>query len=233
MDKIMLQRNDILTHYIQHFQAQTNLQAAARQRPVAISNQSRSCNWYVREGIKTPAAQRTFSAALDQATKEKALAQQSQTTRKTTASADYTVQAGDTLWSLAVNKFHVNVEDLAKDNQIDDPDKIQVGQKLTIKKAEPPPPGQVVASWYGKDFHGKTMANGSPYNMYANTIAHKDLPLGTKVELKNPRTGQTITAVVTDRGPYVDGRDVDLSYGVAQRLSMIQNGVDTLVMKVL
>jgi rare lipoprotein A len=77
------------------------------------------------------------------------------------------------------------------------------------------------------------MANGAPYNMYADTIAHKDLPLGTKVELNNPRTGQTITAVVTDRGPYVAGRDVDLSYAVAKKLSMVQNGVDTLIMKVL
>jgi rare lipoprotein A len=77
------------------------------------------------------------------------------------------------------------------------------------------------------------MANGDPYNMYANTIAHKDLPLGTKVELNNPRTGQTTTAVVTDRGPYVMGRDVDLSYGLARKLSLVQEGVDTLVMKVL
>jgi rare lipoprotein A len=51
--------------------------------------------------------------------------------------------------------------------------------------------------------------------MHANTIAHKELPLGTRVELKNPRTGQTASAVVTDRGPFIEGRDIDLSYGLA------------------
>jgi rare lipoprotein A len=120
------------------------------------------------------------------------------------------------------------------DNGIENPDLIQVGQKLKIRtKAQSQSPSQVVASWYGGSFHGKPMANGDPYNMYANTIAHKDLPLGTKVELNNPRTGQTTTAVVTDRGPYVTGRDVDLSYGLARKLSLVQEGVDTLVMKVL
>lgn len=231
MSEIMIQKNVILTRFIQHFQAQANLQRTSTQTPVSAPG--KSCNWYLREGMKAPASQKSFSSTLDQATRVKVLSQQSGINKKRSETSEYTVQAGDTLWNLAVNKFHVNVSDLAKENGISDPDKIQIGQKLTVTKAAPPPASQVTASWYGKDFQGKTMANGSPYNMYANTIAHKDLPLGTKVELKNPRTGQTTTAVVTDRGPYIDGRDVDLSYGVAQRLSMVQNGVDTLVMKVL
>ena len=77
------------------------------------------------------------------------------------------------------------------------------------------------------------MANGEPFNMHAATIAHKELPLGTKVELKNPQTGQKVLAVVTDRGPYIEGRDVDLSYGLARRLNMVDKGVGKLVMRVL
>jgi rare lipoprotein A len=57
--------------------------------------------------------------------------------------------------------------------------------------------------------------------------------LGTEVELNNPRTGQTTRAVITDRGPFVEGRDIDLSYGLACKLSLVENGVDTLVMRVL
>jgi rare lipoprotein A len=132
-----------------------------------------------------------------------------------------------------VREFHVNLEDLIEDNDITNPDVIAVGQKLEIRIPQPQPPSEVVASWYGIDYHGRPMANGDPYDMYANTIAHKDLPLGTTVELNNPRTGQTTRAVVTDRGPFIEGRDVDLSYGLACQLSLVENGVDTLVMSVL
>jgi rare lipoprotein A len=76
------------------------------------------------------------------------------------------------------------------------------------------------------------MANGEIYNMYAATIAHKDLPLGTKIELENLDTGTKVNAVVTDRGPFVKGRDVDLSYGLARRLSLLEKGVDRLIMRV-
>ena len=92
---------------------------------------------------------------------------------------------------------------------------------------------KVVASWYGQYHHGRLMANGEPFNMFAATIAHKDLPLGAKVRLENPETGQHVIATVTDRGPYVAGRDVDLSYGVAKRLSLTKEGVGKLLMTVL
>ena len=90
-----------------------------------------------------------------------------------------------------------------------------------------------MASWYGKDYHGRPMANGEFFNMYANTIAHKELPLGTRVELENPMTGKSVMAVVTDRGPYIEGRDVDLSYGLARMLSLVNKGVGKLKMRVL
>ena len=84
-----------------------------------------------------------------------------------------------------------------------------------------------------RNFHGKPMANGQRYNMYADTIAHRLLPLGTEVELENPLTGQRVKAVVTDRGPFVTGRDVDLSYGLARKLDLVRKGVGGLVMRVL
>lgn len=146
---------------------------------------------------------------------------------------EYTIKENDTIWDLAVKRFHVNPEDIIRDNGIKDPRKIQPGQKLQIRLPSYPERTDVVASWYGREYHGKPMANGQIYNMNAAIIAHKDLPLGTKVELENPLTNERVSAVVADRGPYVEGRDVDLSYGLAKRLSLVEKGVGPLVMRVL
>ena len=231
MTEYMVQKGDSIARVTKRLQ--TDWQTLRNQNSAAVGRSGKNGNWFLREGASVKVNQKSFSAVLDQATKKPVTTQQPQVVPKQDGSTEYTVQAGDTLWGLAVRKFHVNLKDLVSDNAIENPDLIQVGQKLTIRKTAPQPAGEVTASWYGQDFQGKPMANGSPYNMYANTIAHKDLPLGTKVELNNPRTGQTITAVVTDRGPYIAGRDVDLSYGLAQKLSLIQDGVDKLVMRVL
>jgi rare lipoprotein A len=146
---------------------------------------------------------------------------------------EYTVRSGDTLWKLARQKYQVSVEDLMKDNQIEDPTRLQVGQKIKIRITDKPEETQrVVASWYGEPYHGRPMANGEIYNMYAETIAHRDLPLGTMVELSNPQTGQKVTAKVTDRGPFIAGRDVDLSFNLAQKLSLVKKGVGPLLMRV-
>ncbi len=81
-----------------------------------------------------------------------------------------------------------------------------------------------VASWYGRDFHGKTTANGERYNMYAMTAAHKLLPLGTKVRVTHLRNGKSIVVRVNDRGPFVGDRIIDLSYASAKELGMIGTG---------
>ncbi len=83
----------------------------------------------------------------------------------------------------------------------------------------------VVASWYGKQHHGKTMANGQPFNMYADTVAHKKIPLGTRLTVTNPKNGASVQVKVTDRGPYIPGRNLDLSYGVARKLGVVAAGV--------
>jgi rare lipoprotein A len=146
---------------------------------------------------------------------------------------EYTVRPGDTLWSLATKKFHVHMEQLASDNGIKDLGKISPGQKIRVRLPSYAGQQAVTASWYGLEHHGKLMANGEPFNMYGATIAHKDLPLGTRVELQNPGAAKKVLAVVTDRGPFVPGRDVDLSYGLAQRLALVDKGVGRIVMRVL
>ncbi|HBE93956.1 MAG TPA: septal ring lytic transglycosylase RlpA family lipoprotein [Desulfovibrio sp.] len=82
-----------------------------------------------------------------------------------------------------------------------------------------------VASWYGDDFHGKKTASGDVYDMYAVSAAHKTLPLGTVVRVTNLQNGRQVDLLVNDRGPFVDGRIIDLSYGAAQQLGSARQGI--------
>ena len=81
------------------------------------------------------------------------------------------------------------------------------------------------ASWYGSRFHGRRTANGETYDMYAYTAAHPTLPFGSLVRLVNPRTGRSQLVRINDRGPFVDDREIDVSYGVARRLGMTEKGL--------
>ena len=82
-----------------------------------------------------------------------------------------------------------------------------------------------LASWYGIDFHGKKTATGETYDMFSVSAAHKTLPLGTKVRVTNLENGRELELTVNDRGPFVDGRIIDLSYASARLLGMADNGV--------
>ena len=82
-----------------------------------------------------------------------------------------------------------------------------------------------LASWYGKDFHGKPTANGETYDMYGVTAAHRELPLGTVVDVTHLGNGRKVRVRINDRGPFVRGRILDLSYGAAQKLGMVGEGV--------
>ena len=81
-----------------------------------------------------------------------------------------------------------------------------------------------VASYYGKGFHGRRAANGEVFDMHAMTVAHKSLPFGTKLQVTNMSNGRSVVVRVQDRGPYIRGRVLDLSYGAAQAIGMIQSG---------
>jgi rare lipoprotein A len=80
------------------------------------------------------------------------------------------------------------------------------------------------ASWYGSDFHGKETSSGEVYNMHALTAAHKTLPLGVYVKVQNKKNGREIVVRVNDRGPFIDGRIIDLSYSAARNLGVVQSG---------
>jgi len=81
-----------------------------------------------------------------------------------------------------------------------------------------------MASWYGPSFHGKPSASGEPYDMWALTAAHRTLPFGTWVQVTKVETGKRVTVRINDRGPFIKGRIIDLSYGAARELAMIGEG---------
>ena len=80
------------------------------------------------------------------------------------------------------------------------------------------------ASWYGTKFHGQRASSGETYNMYAMTAAHKTLPLPTYVEVTNLDNGRKAVVKVNDRGPFHDGRIIDLSYAAATKLGVVATG---------
>ncbi len=74
-------------------------------------------------------------------------------------------------------------------------------------------------SYYGSKFHGKRTASGSIFNMNAMTAAHKTLPFGSEVEVTNKKTKQSVIVKITDRGPFIKGRILDLSKGAAGKIN--------------
>ena len=80
------------------------------------------------------------------------------------------------------------------------------------------------ASWYGPNFHGKLTSNGEVYNMYSMTAAHKTLPLGVYVRVHNLANGRQAVVRINDRGPFVKGRIIDLSYAAAKDLGVVGPG---------
>lgn len=85
--------------------------------------------------------------------------------------------------------------------------------------------GEMKASWYGPKFHGKSTANGEIYDQMAFTAAHKSLKFGTLLRLTNLKNGKSVVVRINDRGPYIHGRDLDLSKAAAESLEMMNPGV--------
>ena len=81
-----------------------------------------------------------------------------------------------------------------------------------------------IASWYGPNFHAKKTSNGETYNMYAMTAAHKTLPMNTVLRVDNLENGKSIIVRINDRGPFVDGRIIDLSNVAARKIDMVRKG---------
>jgi rare lipoprotein A (peptidoglycan hydrolase) len=92
---------------------------------------------------------------------------------------------------------------------------------------------QCLTGWYGEDFDGQPTANGETFDMYATTAAHPTLPLGSIVRIINPRNHRSQIVRINDRGPYVEGRELDVSYEVARRLGFDNKGLATVRVELL
>ena len=88
-----------------------------------------------------------------------------------------------------------------------------------------------VASWYGPNFQGMETASGKTFDMYDYTCAHKDYPFGLWLKVTNTSNNKTTFCLVNDRGPYVGGRDLDLSYAAAKEIKMIKQGTCEVMFK--
>ncbi|MBF9017844.1 MULTISPECIES: septal ring lytic transglycosylase RlpA family protein [unclassified Oceanispirochaeta] len=89
-----------------------------------------------------------------------------------------------------------------------------------------------IASWYGGKFHGRLTANGETFNTHELTAAHKQLPFNTMVTVTNKTNGKSVQVRINDRGPFVDGRTIDLSYAAAVQLEMIKTGTAPIILQV-
>ena len=101
---------------------------------------------------------------------------------------------------------------------------IAYGCTTTAPQPREPEKLHGVASWYGQEFAGRTTANGEIFDPMLLTAAHRTLPFGTIVDVRNPKTGQSVRVRVNDRGPYVGDRLIDLSYAAARQIGLIDPG---------
>lgn len=106
--------------------------------------------------------------------------------------------------------------------------KTQKVESKTQEEVTNPPTEKTLrgyASWYGKELHGKPTASGEIFDMYKMTAAHRDFPMGSLVLVKNLENGKRVLVTINDRGPYVEGRIVDVSYAAAKELGFVEKGV--------
>lgn len=108
-----------------------------------------------------------------------------------------------------------------------------LGQAYEPMRTDQPLRERGLASWYGRKFHGRPTASGEIYDMYAMTAAHKTLPLPCYARVTNLANGKSVVVRVNDRGPFVTGRIIDLSYTAAAKLDMLRNGTAFVEMRVI
>ena len=102
----------------------------------------------------------------------------------------------------------------------------------TSRQEVTPGSGVVVASWYGPDFHGRPTSSGEIFNMYSLTCAHRAYPFGTILKVTNTANKKTVECIVNDRGPFVEGRDLDLSYAAAKEIGVTGPGTGRVFVEV-
>ncbi len=120
------------------------------------------------------------------------------------------------------------------------------GRKKAVRVRAPRPPASTggptvvvgnleygFASWYGHPYHGRATSSGEIYNMYAFTAAHRTLPFFTEVEVTNMENGDKVQVRINDRGPFADGRIIDLSLSAAKAIRLVGPGTALVRVKVL
>jgi rare lipoprotein A len=108
-----------------------------------------------------------------------------------------------------------------------------LGKRYFVKASAEGVVERGVASWYGPGFHKESTSTGEPYDMYAMTAAHKTLPLPFYARVTNLSNGKSVVVYVNDRGPFKDGRIVDLSYTAAAKLDMLKAGTALVELEVI
>lgn len=106
-----------------------------------------------------------------------------------------------------------------------EPLKLVEAQRRMYNLVETPKKLKGVTSWYGGYFHGRTTASGEKYNQHAFTAAHPSLPFDTYLKVKNRKNGNSVIVRINDRGPYISGRNLDLSLGAARCINSEETGV--------
>lgn len=107
------------------------------------------------------------------------------------------------------------------------------GQNFSILKTSSGYKTRGIASWYGNKFHHKRTSSGEPYNMYALSAAHKTLPLPSYVMVRNLSNGRSTVVKINDRGPFHQGRIIDLSYAAAVKLALFPKGIAPVEIEIL
>ena len=102
------------------------------------------------------------------------------------------------------------------------PSKVSIGDK-----------NEGIASWYGPNFHGKKTSNGEDYSMYKKTAAHKTLPMNTVVKVTNKNNDKSTIVRINDRGPFVEGRIIDLSYTAGREVGIDKTGIAPVTVEIL
>jgi rare lipoprotein A len=92
---------------------------------------------------------------------------------------------------------------------------------------------QGMASWYGHPHHGRLTASGQRFNMYDFTAAHRTLPFGSKVRVVHLSSGRSTVVTITDRGPFINDRVIDLSYAAARQIGLIGPGTGLVQLEIL
>ncbi len=111
--------------------------------------------------------------------------------------------------------------------------KVKILKPKVKLEATPGKTMHMVCSYYGSKFHGRPTASGEVFDMHKMTCAHLSLPFGTMLRVTDEATGKSVEVKVNDRGPHVEGRDLDLSYAAAKQIGLIGAGVKEFLVEIL